>query len=131
MSSTITPGFTPKMNKTLTSGSATGIATLTMANATMAGGLVRWTVRATDGTNVQASSGLTDWSLVQDSSGVLTNNINTSVTAPAVPTGTLTVSWTFSGATLQITATSSLTVTLLDVTLTIENNSQQTFALVP
>lgn len=112
--------------KTITDASATPLASVAHAAATMVGGFIDFLVRASDGTDHQALAGRAAYASV-NKAGTLTSTI-TYTTAPeakAVSTGTLTLSFTVAenpADTLEIRVqpTGSLTETLF----TIEYNVQ-------
>ena len=122
-----------RVNRLIINGSVTNlvttvastIATVTNASNSSAGGQVFYTVEASDGTDFQNASGIFNFSLVNKAT-VVTSNIMNVTESSAVSAGTLVNVFSFSGASLQLTTTTSLTPTTLRVTYSIHSNSQQT-----
>ena len=108
----------------LSSGVAATIATITNASNSGAGGQVFYTVEASDGTDFQNTSGMFNFSLVNKAT-VVTSNISNVIESSAVSAGTLVNVFSFSGASLQLTTTTSLIATTLRITYSIHSNSQQ------
>lgn len=124
--------------KTVTSGVATSLVDIALPTLTMAGGTLEYTIICTDGTDMQALSGVVVWSAVnkggsyttaieEPSGGILTPSDTTG--AKSVSAGTLTLSWAMTSGTnkvtVQATATSSLTATAFQMWYVIRNHSKQ------
>lgn len=110
--------------KTIVDGSATSLADIACASGARCGGVLFYTVEASDGTDHQALSGMVTYSAV-NKAGTLTLTI-TEVAgnqAKAVSAGTLTLAWTFvtgtSKGTIKLQPTGSLTETTYIVTYSI------------
>ena len=118
--------------KPLTNSSAISLFDVALPALAGASGTVRYTVYATDGTEVQVRSGVVRWSCVNKSGTYITESSVVNEAA-SVSSGTLTATWGFSNGTnkttLQITATSSLTTTVFYVLYTVENNSVQALTI--
>jgi hypothetical protein len=110
--------------KTIVDGSATSLFEVAIAQGAMAGGLMGFTVEASDGTDHQALSGLVSYSAV-NKAGTLTLTITqlSTVEAKAVSSGTLTLAWTFvtgtGKGTVKLQPTGSLTETTYRITYTV------------
>lgn len=122
-------------DKSLTNSSATAVATVALPSSTMAGLVIRWSVEAKDATDFQSTSGVTAISLV-NKAGTATNQVsNLGTPSTIASTGTLgvvfTVTWSANVATINCTATSSLTPSTgyPRLYMSIENNSTQAVAL--
>jgi hypothetical protein len=105
--------------KTLTESSATAIADIAVAAASVTGGTIYYTVEANDGTDYQSRRGSVNFTAV-NKAGTLTTDIGTPAESVAVSAGTLTCTPTVTiGAnkiTLNLNAVSSLTQTVLRAT---------------
>lgn len=114
--------------KSLTSTVASGLIRISLASGTMAGGRIKWVIRATDGVDFQSISGLTTFAGV-NKAGVITSTATNNATndALAVSAGTLTTAWSTSAGAgtvdIQVTATTSLTTTTFDIQYQVENDS--------
>lgn len=100
-----------------------------------AGGVIRWTIEAGDGTDVQSRSGVTTYAVV-NKGGTYTKQLSTPGTeteAVAQSSGTLTGAWSIldgtDKVTLQFTPSGSLTETTYRLYFTIDNNSRQAITL--
>lgn len=113
----------------MTSAAASTIATVTNASNSMAGGILSYSIEASDGTDFQVISGQIAFSLVNKATVVTSNILNLGGEASAVSTGTLVAVFSFSGASLQVTPTTSLTPTTLRITYSIMSNSQQAISV--
>ena len=108
--------------KTLTESSATGICDVGLADNTVIGGTLRYTVDATDATDYQARRGAVPFVAVSKA-GAITTTLGTVVEDVAVSAGTLTAAPTITtGAakiTLNLNAVSSLVQTTLRASFTV------------
>lgn len=104
--------------KALTEGAATGVVDISLANNTVVGGELRFTIEANDGTDYQARRGRIPFVAVSKA-GTLTITLGTLVEDVAVSAGTLTVAVTSTAGaakfTINLNATSSLAQTTLRV----------------
>lgn len=113
---------------------ATSLFEVALPTLTMTGGSIDWTILASDGTDMQALSGITNYASV-NKGGVYTDTItnNTSNDAKAVSAGTLTCVWSIldgtNKITIRVTPTGSLTETTYRITMRISNNSPQAITL--
>lgn len=112
--------------KALTEGAATGFVKVGLASGGIVGGRIKYTVKATDGTDHQARSGIVVFAAV-NKGDVLTHTISTvaaDTEVAALSAGTLTNAITAALATNELTfsanATSSLVQTSLTITYQIE-----------
>lgn len=109
---------------TIVDGSATSLFTVACASGEMSGGAAFFVVRASDGTDYQAMSGLITFACV-NKAGTHTATITdlSTVDAKAVSSGTLTLAWTFvtgtNLCTVKLQPTGSLTETTYTVQLTV------------
>lgn len=122
---------------TLTDNVATSAFEISLPAGRSAGGIIRWTIEATDGTDMQPYSGVTVYA-VANKAGTYTKSIRSTTTdtdmeAKATTGGTITGVWSIldgsSKVTLQFTSDTSLTTTYFRVYFTIENNSRQSITL--
>jgi len=111
--------------KTIVDGSATSLADVAVPASAMVGGVIHYTVRASDGTDFQALTGMVTYSGVNKAAtitGTITEVAGNQ--AKTVSTGTLTLAWTIvAGAnklTIKLQPTGSLTETTYDVTFSIQ-----------
>lgn len=115
---------------TLTNSSATSLFDIALPTLKMAGGVVHFSIQATDGTDVQSYTGDVAFSAV-NKAGTYTTSASILGTAATAASGvtTLTASFGFSNGTnkttLQCTPVSSLTPTSLTITYTVDNESPQ------
>jgi hypothetical protein len=94
--------------KTIVDGSATSLFEVAVPDNTMAGGFIFYTVRATDGTDYQALTGMVTYSAVSKA-GTLTATNAMEVAGnqnKSVSSGTLTLAWT------SVTGTAKITIKL-------------------
>jgi len=116
-------------SKVLADGSATGIATIALPTLGMCGGIVEYTITATEGTDMQAISGIVKYQYVNKAASY-TGTIELASTAEddAVSAGTLTGSWSVTTGTNVITINanydSSLTTPTVIIYYVIKNNSK-------
>lgn len=107
---------------------ATSMFEVALASGAMCGGYFSWTIRASNGTDHQAYSGITTYSAVNKAT-VYTTAVTSDAAndAKSVSTGTLTVVFSIltgaSKITLQCTPTGSLTETTYTLNYTLVNNS--------
>ena len=113
----------------MTSGAASTIATITNASNSVAGGTLTYSIESSDGTDFQLITGQIAFSLVNKATVVTSNILNLGGEASAVSAGTLTAVFSFSGANLQVTPTTSLTPTILQIKYSIISNSQQAISV--
>lgn len=110
--------------KTIVDGSATSLFDVACAAGAMSGGAIHFLVRASDGTDHQALSGIATYGCV-NKAGTLTLTVTyvTGNEAKAVSSGTLTLAWTFvtgaSKGTIKLQPTGSLTETTYTVEYTV------------
>lgn len=110
--------------KTIVDGSATALFDVACAAGAMVGGTIHYVVRASDGADFQALSGIVTYSAV-NKAGTLTLTITevTANQAKAVSSGTLTLAWTFvtgtNKGTVKLQPTGSLTETTYDVSFSV------------
>jgi len=123
-------------SKVLTNNTVTTVCNVTVANNTVASGIVDYTVEVFDGTDVQIETGEFIYQ-VTNKGGTIANNTITPPTGypkNVATSGTLTVTWTISNANpalLQINANSSLTPSTgyPRVTYNLRNHAQQAVAI--
>ena len=123
-------------SKVLTNNTVTTVCNVTVANNTVASGIVDYTVEVFDGTDVQIETGEFIYQ-VTNKDGTIANNTITPPTGypkNVTTAGTLTVTWTISNANpalLQINANSSLTPSTgyPRVTYNLRNHAQQAVAI--
>lgn len=109
-------------------GNPTDLFSVPLAGTSGSGGKIVYSVFATDGTDVQTTSGEAAWAGVADGASAVTSTaVDDATPASAVTTGTLAVATTTTSSTsiftVSITPTSSLTPTVLNVTYVVVNNS--------
>lgn len=110
--------------KTIVDGAATSLFDVACAAAAMVGGLIFYTVEASDGTDHQALAGIVSYAAV-NKAATLTLTITELATtqAKAVSAGTLTLAWTFvtgtNKGTVKLQPTGSLTETTYRLTYTV------------
>lgn len=111
--------------KTIVDGSATSLFEVAIASGAMNGGVLFYTVEASDGTDFQALTGMVTFSGV-NKAGTVTSTNATEVSAnqnKSVSSGTLTLAWTSTAGTLKYTVkvqpTGSLTETIYRITYTV------------
>lgn len=113
-------------SKTIVDGSATSLADIAVVASAMVGGVIHYTVRASDGTDFQALTGIVTYSCVNKAAtitGTITEVAGNQ--AKTVSSGTLTLAWTIVAGTNKMTIklqpTGSLTETTpYDVTYSIQ-----------
>jgi len=113
-------------SKTIVDASATSLVDVAVAASAMAGGVIHYVVRATDGTDYQALTGIVTYSCVNKAAtitGTITEVAGNQ--AKTVSSGTLTLAWTIVAGTNKMTIklqpTGSLTETApYDVTFSIQ-----------
>jgi len=114
--------------KNLTSGVASTIATVTTAAGQMGGGVVTYTVSATDGTDLEVASGQVAFSLVNKAgtrTGV-TSILGTEALAKSDAGDNMVNTFAFSGESLQVTSTlTGMTATTYRIVYAIMSNSLQ------
>lgn len=114
--------------KALTNNTVTTVANVTDASNTAAAIIVHYGIEVFDGTNLQWETGLVMCG-INNKAGVFAQNTCTkSGNAPGLGSGTLTVTWTITGANpalLQINSNSSLTTTTNRLYYNIENLTNQ------
>jgi hypothetical protein len=112
------------LQTTLTNATATTFLTVANASNTTAGGLVKYCVHADNGTDFQSSCGEVTYSVV-NKAGTTTTNVGTvGLTSSATSSGTITMTFAFSGNALQATNTSTVvTPTNVLMTWSVENFS--------
>lgn len=94
--------------KTIVDGSATSLLEVSVPDNSMAGGVIFYNVRATDGTDYQSLTGMVTYSAVSKA-GTITATNATEVSGnqnKSVSSGTLTLAWT------SVTGTAKITVKL-------------------
>jgi hypothetical protein len=113
---------------------ATSLFEIALPTLTMAGGMIIWTIEASDGTDMQAYTGVTAYAAV-NKAGTYTTNVveDANNDAKATSSGTLTATWAFSNGTnkvtMQVTPSGSLTETTYRISFTIFNNTPQAITL--
>lgn len=114
--------------KALTTATPVGLISINVPTGTMTGGQIRYTVRATDGTDYQAVSGIIYWTAVNQT-GTAQADASANIFSSTLTTGTLTTAAdtnvVTNTVTVRVTATSSLTTTIFDIQYQAENNSTQ------
>lgn len=130
----------------LTDASAVTALTVALPAGAMTGGIIRWTIRCTDGTDMQSVTGTVHFSAVNKAGAYTTDIVtpggasadDTSVVkwAKAASAGTITTVWTVATGTnlvnVQVTADTSLTpagTNSFAMYYTVENNSEQAITL--
>lgn len=108
---------------------ATTVATVDVQAGEMAGGVIEYSIRSTDGTDHQVLSGSVTWSVV-NKAGTLTGSISASGTdSTALSAGTLTVAWTLdladSTVEIRANANTSLTPSTFEVRFQVHNCSPE------
>lgn len=130
---TATDRFVIAPAKTLTD-AATSLFEVTLPAGGMCGGAIDWTIEASDGTDMQAYSGITTFSAV-NKAGAYTTAINQVATADSksVSGGTLLATWGIATGTnkitVQLTPAGLLTETIYRVSYIVKNNSPQAITL--
>lgn len=119
--------------KVLTDNSAITIVNATHAAGTVIGGIIRYLIEVTDGTDYQGETGFVVYTAV-NKAGAFTTTINEVNSQQAVSAGTLATTWAISGANpeaISVNANSSLTPStgFPRITYTLENFSQQAVAI--
>jgi hypothetical protein len=98
--------------KSVTNNSATTVSSMTLANGSVVGGVIDYTVEVTDGTDYQIETGSISY-IVTNKAGTIANNTTSKFgNQQAATSGTLTVTWTITAANpalIQLNANSSLT----------------------
>lgn len=107
--------------KTLTDAAATGFVSVSVQSGQVVGGVIRWTIEATDGTDYQARSGQTPFSAV-NKGGTVTCAVDSADgdEAVAVSAGTLTSAFTCTAGTLKATFNSNADSSLTSPTVKIK-----------
>lgn len=98
-------------SKVLTNNSATAVTNVTLASNTGAGGVMRYVIYVTDGTDFQIETGFVLYSAV-NKGGAFTTTINEVSSQQALSSGTLATTWTITSANpavITVNANSSLT----------------------
>jgi hypothetical protein len=120
------------VKKDLTDNSTTSLYEIALPTLTGTGGVIKATVFASDGTDVQSRSQIVRYSAV-NKAGTYTTEIAVVSEAISASTGTLTGTWTIlngtNKVTIQFNGNSSLTPTTLWVHYTIESFSDQAITL--
>jgi len=115
--------------KDLTDGSATNLFEVALAAGQMCGGIIRYSIEASDGTEYQVDSGTVAFSAVNKAASYTTPTPVSAGSVQALSAGTLALTWaTTSGAdkvTISVNANSSLTTSICRIVYTVENFSQQ------
>jgi hypothetical protein len=119
--------------KALTDGSATNLVNCTIANGSTIGGVIRYTIEVTDGTDYQAESGQAFFS-AYNKAGTVAGTITEANSQQNLSSGTLTSTWAISNANpavISVNADTSLTPSTgyPRITYTIENYGQQAIAI--
>jgi len=117
--------FTNPTAKTIVDGAATGLFSVAVAQGSVAGGIIHFSVLASDGTDFQTINGMASYSSV-NKAGTCTNTITyaTANEAKAVSAGTLTLAFTMAEdtadvVTIKLQPTGSLTETTYTVLYTL------------
>lgn len=109
--------------KTIVDGSATALFDVACAAGEMSGGTIHFLVRASDGTDHQALSGIATYACVNKAATLtLTVTYVAANEAKAVSSGTLTLAWTFVTGTGKGTIKLQPTGSLTETTYTVEYN---------
>lgn len=121
----ITAGAAAGSTKTIVDGSATSLFDVACLAGAGAGGLIRYNVFASDGTDHQSLSGLVTYAMVNKAgTNTLTITEVAANQAKAVSAGTLTLAWTFvtgtNKGTVKLQPTGSLTETIYRVIFNID-----------
>lgn len=90
----------------LTSAVAKQVLSLSMANNTMMGGTIFYTIECSDGADYQSASGVVTFTAVNDS-GVTTGGATQDHERSTVTAGSLSSAWAFSAGTIRVTATTA------------------------
>lgn len=111
--------------KTIVDGSATSLFEVACAAGAGAGGAIRYSVFASDGTDHQSLTGIVTYAMVNKAAtNTLTITEAAGNQAKAVSSGTLTLAWTFvtgtNKGTVKLQPTGSLTETLYTIVYTVE-----------
>lgn len=123
LQSNLSGGVTPKA---IVNGSATSLIDAMVDLGWYAGGQIRYVASATDGTDVQAITGIVTYALV-NKAGTVTATITEVAAnqAKAVSAGTYTLAWTIVAgtgkATIKLQPTTSLTATAHTVAFSLQN----------
>ena len=123
--------FSNNMNgyvSSITPATPTTIANLIYALNSTCGGYLSYTISASDGTDFQSVSGYLTFALV-NKSGALTSSIQGIVESKALSDGTISSIFSFNGSLLQVSITSSLTLTSLSITYNVVSQSNQAILL--
>jgi len=117
----------------MTNSSANSLFDVTLPTLGMAGGTFNWTVQASDGTDMQAMSGVCQFQEVNKAAAYTGTIQIIGTNTSAVSAGTLTVAFSVvtgtNKITIKCTPTSSLTPTTLKINLMIFNGTAQTITL--
>lgn len=111
--------------KTIVDGAPTDMFSVTVAASQVAGGTVAFVIRAADGTNTQAMSGIATYSAVATAAGTVTGTITyvAANEAKTLSSGTLTAAFTAnvsgSTCTFRVQPTGSLTETAYTISYTL------------
>ncbi len=121
------------VKKTLTDGATTSLYEIALPTLTGAGGVIKASVFATDGTDVQTRSQIVRYSAV-NKAGTYATEIVVESEAASASAGTLTGTWSVLNGTdkvtIQFNGNSSLTTTSIYIHYTIESFSDQAITLV-
>ena len=118
--------------KALTDGAATDILSCTIGSGTVIGGVITYTIEATDGTDYQVETGQVVWSGV-NKGGTVTATVTEVNSQQSVSAGTLTTAWAISAASpavISVNANTSLSPSagFPRITFNVDNNARQTVA---
>jgi hypothetical protein len=130
---TLVDRLIPNAFKVLTNNSAIAVVNATIANGSVVGGLINYTIEVTDGTDFQVESGQAVYSS-QNKAGVVAGTITEVNSQQNLSAGTLTTTWAISNANpavVSVNANSSLTPSTgyPRVTFSIQNFGQQGIAI--
>lgn len=130
---TVTDRIIVTSPKILTDNSATNLVSCTIANNSAIGGVIRYTIEVTDGTDYQAETGYVTFAAV-NKAGTVTTTITEHNSSQAVSAGTLSTTWAMSAANpsvISVNADTSLTPSTgyPRITYTVENYGQQAIAI--
>jgi hypothetical protein len=114
----------------LSNNTTTSLVNCDLANNTIIGGIIRYTVVASDGTNLQSESGIVGYNSYNKAGTTFSASATAMVITQKASSGTLTVTWSMTGANpsvIQINANSTLSPSAgyPRVTYSIENFGNQ------
>ena len=120
-------------DKALTDAAATDVVSLTVANGTTSGGIIHYTIDATDGTDYQAETGQVVWTAV-NKAGTVTAAVTEVNSQQSLSAGTLTTAWAISAANpalISVNANTSLAPSAgyPRITFDVYSYARQAFAL--